>query len=144
MVPFKPAEVRIIIILSVLALIGSGLMVLERQSRFTKLDLGFLSQKGPYNYHYQARELSSFDSLDSSSRAKAHLAHDISLPNKVDLNHCGYYDLEALPGIGPVLAGNIISYRDSVGSFSSLVELLKVKGIGPVKYSSVKDRIEIK
>lgn len=144
MIPFKPAEVRIIIVLSVFALAGSGLILLERHDRLARLDLGFLSKQGPYNYQYRANEFSTSDSSGSSSGPKRLLAGEVAPNMKIDLNHCGYYDLEALPGIGPVLAGNIISYRDSIGQFKTLDELLGVKGIGPAKFSVVKDRIEIK
>ncbi|OGC89594.1 MAG: hypothetical protein A2W25_14285 [candidate division Zixibacteria bacterium RBG_16_53_22] len=63
---------------------------------------------------------------------------------KIDINQCGYFDFEALPGIGPALADNIISYRDSVGKFRSVDELLNVKGIGPSKLNLVRDMVVAK
>lgn len=39
--------------------------------------------------------------------------------------------LEALPGIGPVLARRIVEYRTRHGSFQRLEDLLQVDGIGP-------------
>jgi competence ComEA-like helix-hairpin-helix protein len=52
-------------------------------------------------------------------------------PHPVDLNRAGLADLDALPGIGPVLAGRIIRYRGQHGPFREPEELLAVTGIGP-------------
>jgi competence protein ComEA len=39
--------------------------------------------------------------------------------------------LDSLPGIGPVLAGRIVAWREEHGRFRSLEELADVEGIGP-------------
>ncbi|HTE04182.1 MAG TPA: ComEA family DNA-binding protein [bacterium] len=53
-------------------------------------------------------------------------------PGRVlDINTATAADLEALPGIGPVLAGRIVAYRSRHGPFQRLEELLQVEGIGP-------------
>ena len=49
--------------------------------------------------------------------------------------------LTDLPGIGPAMAANIIAYRQEHGSFSSIEELQKVKGIGPAKFAKLKDLV---
>lgn len=48
----------------------------------------------------------------------------------LDLNAATQADLEELPGIGPVTAGHILSWREEHGRFSSVDELLEVSGIG--------------
>lgn len=48
----------------------------------------------------------------------------------VSLNSADQASLEALPGIGPVTAEAIISYREQNGPFTSVEQLLDVKGIG--------------
>ncbi|MEO5988823.1 MAG: helix-hairpin-helix domain-containing protein [Candidatus Eisenbacteria bacterium] len=49
----------------------------------------------------------------------------------VDLNHATLQELDALPGIGPVIAGRILAHRARVGRFHSREDLLAVQGIGP-------------
>ena len=50
---------------------------------------------------------------------------------RVDLNTAGVADLDALPGIGPVLAQRIVDHRSRSGAFRSVAELDDVPGIGP-------------
>lgn len=49
----------------------------------------------------------------------------------VDLNAATAVELEALPGIGPALAGRIVEWRSANGRFTSVDELQQVSGIGP-------------
>jgi predicted flap endonuclease-1-like 5' DNA nuclease len=49
----------------------------------------------------------------------------------LDLNRAEARDLEALPGIGPVLAQRILDQRRRVGSFRRVDDLLGVRGLGP-------------
>jgi competence ComEA-like helix-hairpin-helix protein len=49
----------------------------------------------------------------------------------VDINSADAATLEALPGVGPVLAARIVAHRDSAGHFASPDDLLAVRGIGP-------------
>ena len=48
----------------------------------------------------------------------------------VNINTASKRELDALPGIGEVLAQRIIDYRSANGPFSTVDELTKVKGIG--------------
>ncbi len=47
-------------------------------------------------------------------------------------------ELEKLPGVGPVLANNIIEYRNRNGSFMKIDDLINVSGIGEKKLESIK------
>ncbi|HHY76336.1 MAG TPA: competence protein ComEA [Firmicutes bacterium] len=48
----------------------------------------------------------------------------------INVNTATQKELEALPGIGPVLARAIIDYREKAGPFRKVEELLNVSGIG--------------
>ena len=49
----------------------------------------------------------------------------------VRINHATAKELQALPGVGPVLAERIIAYRTEHGALRSLAETRQIKGIGP-------------
>lgn len=61
----------------------------------------------------------------------------------VNINTADETILAKLPGIGPFLSRRIIEYRNKVGRFNSPDKLLNVKGVGPVKYQSVKEYIKV-
>lgn len=48
----------------------------------------------------------------------------------INLNTATSAQLEQLPGVGPVTAGNIIAWRDENGGFASIDQLQEVPGIG--------------
>lgn len=65
-------------------------------------------------------------------------------PNgKLNLNRATVSELDGLPGVGPVLAKRIIEYRGSKGSFGSVEELQKVSGIGPAKFSELRNFVTV-
>ena len=49
----------------------------------------------------------------------------------VNVNRAAAAELEALPGIGPVLAERIVADRGANGPFAGLGDLERVSGIGP-------------
>lgn len=60
----------------------------------------------------------------------------------IDINHASQKELETLPGIGPVLAQSIISYRENQ-PFQSIDELLQVSGIGPKRFEKIRDLVTV-
>lgn len=54
-----------------------------------------------------------------------------SASGPLDLNAATQAGLDALPGVGPVLAERIVAWRAQHGRFTSVDELTEVPGIGP-------------
>lgn len=64
-------------------------------------------------------------------------------PASLDLNRASAAELDALPGIGPVLAGRIVAQREAHGPFRSADELLAVPGIGPRLWERLRSRVRV-
>jgi len=50
---------------------------------------------------------------------------------RVDVNHAGAEELEALPGIGPALAARLVALRTERGRLARPQDITAVRGIGP-------------
>ena len=86
-------------------------------------------------------EDASSNSNDSSS---TDMANPESFQNKViNINFASLSELVQLPGIGNVIAQNIIDYRNKYGQFKSKEELINVKGIGEKKFEKIRDLISV-
>jgi competence protein ComEA len=62
-------------------------------------------------------------------------------PAGVDLNAADAAALEALPGVGPVLAERIVAHRTEYGPFTTVEDLLDVPGIGEAKLAQLRDSV---
>ena len=67
----------------------------------------------------------------------------VDKPKKVNINTAGESELDILEGVGPATAKAIIKYREQNGSFKSIEDIKKVKGIGDAKFDSMKDDITV-
>ena len=62
---------------------------------------------------------------------------------KVSLNSATIDQLDALPGIGPVTAQQIIDFRTANGGFGSIEELDAVPGIGPARLEQLRELVSL-
>lgn len=65
------------------------------------------------------------------------------LVSGVNINTASVERLQALPKIGPVLAGRIVDYRSQNGPFRSKNDLKRVNGIGPKTLERLRERIVV-
>lgn len=61
----------------------------------------------------------------------------------INVNSASATELEALSGIGEVLAATIVEYRTENGPFASVDDLLDVSGIGPATLDEIRDEIAV-
>jgi competence protein ComEA len=70
-------------------------------------------------------------------------AKPVSKPAVLDLNLATGKQLADLPGVGQDLGAAIVAYRRRIGKFTSIEQLLEVKGIGPRKLAGIKKRVRV-
>ena len=63
--------------------------------------------------------------------------------SRIDLNTASVERLTELPGIGEALARRIVEYRQQMGPFQSIEDVMNVKGIGEKKFSKFQDQITV-
>lgn len=59
----------------------------------------------------------------------------------ININTASAAELEALPGIGPVIAERIVAHREANGEFQNRYSIMDVPGIGAGIYDKIKDSI---
>jgi competence protein ComEA len=62
----------------------------------------------------------------------------------IDINSATTEQLQELPGIGQVVAQRIVTYRTEHGAFTSVEDLLQVKGIGQATLAKIQSRIAVR
>jgi competence protein ComEA len=61
-----------------------------------------------------------------------------------ELNTATAEQLDGLPGVGPATAEAILAYREANGPFTSVEQLLDVRGIGEAKLESLRDLVVVR
>jgi competence ComEA-like helix-hairpin-helix protein len=62
-------------------------------------------------------------------------------PVRLDINKTSLAEFEKLPGIGFILAQRIVNYRENMGDFQNVDELLKVPGFSQFIMDGLEDRL---
>jgi competence protein ComEA len=61
----------------------------------------------------------------------------------VDLNTATVAELDALPGVGPVIAGRIVAWRQENGRFTQVDDLGEVQGIGDATLAKLRPLVRV-
>jgi comEA protein len=144
MLGFSRNEVRALLLLICLLLIGSGITLYQRYRANQRVDIVSVIEKSARaRYSSPSTEKEETRTVESGSTNPNETEAEQTSPQKMDINAANAYELEGLPGIGPVLARRIIEYREKHGRFQTLSELKKVTGIGDAKLEAVRNRVHI-
>lgn len=143
---FTPAESRVALVLLATFLLGIGIKVYRFYVdpapvfEYAAMDAEFTRA---------ARAVPAADSLqqstarrepppDSASAKRPHASRKKEVPRGgVHINTARKEDFMLLPGIGEITAERIVQYRRDHGPFSTLEELMNVKGIGKKKFERI-------
>lgn len=63
--------------------------------------------------------------------------------NLININTATIEELDKLPGIGLVTAQAIVEYRQTIGPFLKITDIMNVSGIGESSFEKIKDYIKI-
>jgi competence protein ComEA len=112
---------------------------------------GAVSLPGFYPYRYE-------DTIDSLIKAAGGFTGEADLneitisirdieneqqPQKININRAEVWLLQALPGIGEILAQKIVDYREQNGPFSNITQLMEVEGIGAAVFNKISFLISV-
>lgn len=125
---FTPREAKALIFLLVVLVIGAGITLYKRS-----------------HPDFAPELVSDFTkNQNASSIQKVELyPKKPDIKERIHINRATAKELELLPGVGPVLAGRIISLRENKGEFKEAKELMEVAGIGSKKLEEIKEWIII-
>ena len=62
----------------------------------------------------------------------------------VDINRATADELQAIPGIGPVIAERIVAYRSENGPFRAVDELMQVAGVGEKTFARIAPLVTVR
>lgn len=61
----------------------------------------------------------------------------------IDLNTASLDALQEIPGVGPVIAQRIVTYREQNGGFQTVEQLLEVSGIGESTFAQMQPMVTV-
>ena len=70
-------------------------------------------------------------------------AVDAGCGDLMDLNAASEAELDTLPRIGPVRAGDIVAYRELNGPFTSVDQVTEISGIGPATLEGIRPFVAV-
>ncbi|MED5387751.1 MAG: helix-hairpin-helix domain-containing protein [Pseudomonadota bacterium] len=70
-------------------------------------------------------------------------AGKVQAENRINLNTADIHQLQEIKGVGPKTAEAIIQWRDTQGPFTSVDQLLAIRGIGEKTLAKVRDTLVV-
>lgn len=104
---------------------------------------GGLTKNGIIGENNLARVLQDGEQINFENKnnpLKNNVAKNLKQLNCVNLNDSDLKQLDALPGVGPVLAQRILDYRETNGRFAEVSQLSNVEGIGKSKLKTISEK----
>lgn len=125
-----------------------GVYELPKGSRIQDavLAAGGMTERAAESYLNLARILVDGEQILVPDQEMAATAEQVVLEKtsgKVNLNTAEVGQLETLPGIGRAKAQAIVNYRDEIGSFSKIEQIMEVPGIGAAVFKQLQDLIDV-
>lgn len=81
--------------------------------------------------------------IAASSEEEIMLEPSQEVANKIDINNASIEQLAGLPGIGELLARDIVAHRETYGAFSRIDDLSKIGGIGQSTIDELRGHVEV-
>ncbi|MGY1828939.1 ComEA family DNA-binding protein [Geodermatophilus sp. SYSU D01180] len=146
--PAEAAEARTTVVVSVVGLVVTpGLVTLPEGARVADAVAaagGLLPEADPASINLAAVVSDGQQvAVGVPGGAAAPAGGGAAPAGPLDLNAATVADLDALPGIGPVLAQRIVDHRGQHGRFTSVEQLDDVPGIGPAVYGELADLVRV-
>jgi competence protein ComEA len=95
----------------------------------------------PMKANLQLVEATQIEEIEESINEEIKKIESYYRDGRLLINQAPKEKIVELPGIGPVLADRIISYRSNNGGFKRVEELRNVKGIGVKKLEALRGRV---
>ena len=103
--------------------------------------LAYREIQQPMKANLQLVEAAQIEEIEYSINEEIKKIESYYRDGKLLINQAPKEKIVELPGIGPVLADRIISYRSNNGGFKRVEELRNVKGIGVKKLEALRGRV---
>jgi competence protein ComEA len=120
-----------ILICLIVIVISVRFIVPEQKIRARDFDLSY------YDFAMDSVSVVSVGSSQSFNYKNKKSTQPVSL----EINTCDSASLEALPGIGPVLAARIIKFRNLLNGYASVDQLKEVYGLSEETYNLISGRL---
>jgi len=150
---FTETEIKVIIFLLVIFSIGFGYkyFFIDKNNTVYK-EFDYSKQDSIFYAAVRKDSLSNLNKINNRKRVDyKQEVLDFNKSNvdkqhknkKIELNSADARALKSIPGIGEKTAKNIIKYRTDNNGIKKIKELLKIKGIGQIKFTKIKKYLYI-